>query len=226
MERAYRNLGYVLIVLVPIFIAGFWIPYLSEIPHFDESITAAVHIHAASAVLLSWLADRSAAGDTLPGIFHASRSGEAVEHLDPDCSRVLGDDVVQGISRASERGRNDAHGSQLRVSIGGSACSFCESLRGIDPGDSHAQCRDTYASHDLHCVDPVAGGYGKDARLLVRHAAIRVADGLPCADRCVPGFPYCVRPATPVLRSPLHHGARGVHRDRGHLDHARAPSLI
>jgi hypothetical protein len=46
MERAYRNLGYVLIVLLPIFIAGFWIPYLSEIPHFDQSITAAVHIHA------------------------------------------------------------------------------------------------------------------------------------------------------------------------------------
>ena len=47
MERAYRNLGYVLIALLPIFIAGFWIPYLSEIPHFDESITAAVHAHAA-----------------------------------------------------------------------------------------------------------------------------------------------------------------------------------
>ncbi len=47
MERAYRNLGYILIVLLPIFIAGFWIPYLSEIPHFDRSITAAVHIHAA-----------------------------------------------------------------------------------------------------------------------------------------------------------------------------------
>ena len=46
MERAYRNLGYVLIVLLPIFIAGFWIPYLSEIPHFDQSITTAVHVHA------------------------------------------------------------------------------------------------------------------------------------------------------------------------------------
>ncbi len=46
MERAYRNLGYVLITLLPIFIAGFWIPYLSEIPHFDQSITTAVHIHA------------------------------------------------------------------------------------------------------------------------------------------------------------------------------------
>ena len=46
MERAYRNLGYVLLVLLPIFIAGFWIPYFSEIPHFDASITSAVHIHA------------------------------------------------------------------------------------------------------------------------------------------------------------------------------------
>lgn len=46
MERAYRNLGYVLLGLLPIFIAGFWIPYFSEIPHFEESITTAVHIHA------------------------------------------------------------------------------------------------------------------------------------------------------------------------------------
>lgn len=46
MERAYRNLGYVLLVLLPIFIAGFWIPYFSEIPHFEASITVAVHIHA------------------------------------------------------------------------------------------------------------------------------------------------------------------------------------
>jgi hypothetical protein len=46
MERAYRNVGYVLIFLLPIFIAGFWIPYFSEIPHFEDSITAAVHVHA------------------------------------------------------------------------------------------------------------------------------------------------------------------------------------
>ena len=46
MERAYRNLGYVLLALLPIFVAGFWIPYLSEFPRFDDSITLAVHIHA------------------------------------------------------------------------------------------------------------------------------------------------------------------------------------
>jgi hypothetical protein len=42
MERAYRNLGYFLLALLPIFIAGFWIPYLSEIPAFDPSITPPV----------------------------------------------------------------------------------------------------------------------------------------------------------------------------------------
>lgn len=46
MERAYRNLAYILLALLPIFIAGFWIPYLAEFPHFDGSITAAVHVHA------------------------------------------------------------------------------------------------------------------------------------------------------------------------------------
>lgn len=46
MERAYRNLAYVLLALLPIFIAGFWIPYLSEFPHFEASITWAVHVHA------------------------------------------------------------------------------------------------------------------------------------------------------------------------------------
>jgi hypothetical protein len=54
MERAYRNLGYFLLALLPIFIAGFWIPYLSEIPAFDASITPAVHVHAA--LLFTWIA--------------------------------------------------------------------------------------------------------------------------------------------------------------------------
>lgn len=46
MERGYRNLGYFLLALIPIFVAGFWVPYFSEIPHFDSSITLAVHVHA------------------------------------------------------------------------------------------------------------------------------------------------------------------------------------
>jgi hypothetical protein len=54
MERAYRNLGYFLLGLLPIFIAGFWIPYLSEIPAFDPSITPPVHIHAV--LLFAWIA--------------------------------------------------------------------------------------------------------------------------------------------------------------------------
>jgi hypothetical protein len=54
MERAYRNVGYFLLALLPIFIAGFWIPYLSEIPAFDSSITPPVHIHAV--LLFAWIA--------------------------------------------------------------------------------------------------------------------------------------------------------------------------
>jgi len=54
MERAYRNLGYFLLALLPIFVAGFWIPYLSEIPAFDPSITLPVHIHAV--LLFAWIA--------------------------------------------------------------------------------------------------------------------------------------------------------------------------
>ena len=53
MERVYRNLGYFLLALAPIFITGFWIPHLSEIPHFDPSIATAVHVHAA--LLFSWV---------------------------------------------------------------------------------------------------------------------------------------------------------------------------
>ena len=54
MERAYRNLGYFLLALLPIFVAGFWIPYLSEIPVFDPSITPPVHVHAV--LLFAWIA--------------------------------------------------------------------------------------------------------------------------------------------------------------------------
>jgi hypothetical protein len=53
VENAYRNVGYYLIALPLILIAGFWIPYLSEIPTFEPSITAAVHIHAL--LLFAWV---------------------------------------------------------------------------------------------------------------------------------------------------------------------------
>ena len=53
MERAYRNAGYFLLALAPIFIAGFWVPYFSEAPNFSPSVTTTVHIHAA--LLFGWL---------------------------------------------------------------------------------------------------------------------------------------------------------------------------
>jgi hypothetical protein len=53
MESAYRNIGYFLLALPLIFVAGFWIPYFSEIPHFDPAITAPVHLHAL--LLFAWV---------------------------------------------------------------------------------------------------------------------------------------------------------------------------
>jgi len=54
VERAYRNLGFVLLALPLIFIMGFWIPYISQIPHLDPAITPAVHVHAL--LLFAWVA--------------------------------------------------------------------------------------------------------------------------------------------------------------------------
>jgi hypothetical protein len=42
MERAYRNPGYFLLATLPIFVAGFWIPYFAQIPTFGPSITPPV----------------------------------------------------------------------------------------------------------------------------------------------------------------------------------------
>jgi hypothetical protein len=53
MQSAYRHLGYVLLILPLMLIAGFWIPYFSQIPQFEPSITTAVHVHAL--LLFAWV---------------------------------------------------------------------------------------------------------------------------------------------------------------------------
>ena len=52
--NGYRNLAYLLLTLPLVLISGFWIPYFSEIPRFEPSITTAVHIHAI--LLFTWVA--------------------------------------------------------------------------------------------------------------------------------------------------------------------------
>lgn len=54
METGYRNTWLFLLVLPLTIVAGFWIPYLSEFPRFDPTITTAVHVHAF--LLFSWVA--------------------------------------------------------------------------------------------------------------------------------------------------------------------------
>ncbi|HUP06488.1 MAG TPA: hypothetical protein VMU47_05015 [Caldimonas sp.] len=52
--RAYRNVGYWLLLLPVVIAAGFWVPNLSQAPHFPARITPTVHAHAL--LLFTWLA--------------------------------------------------------------------------------------------------------------------------------------------------------------------------
>ena len=51
--RPYRNLGYWLL-LPAVIVAGCWVPYLSQVPHFAADITRTVHLHAL--LRFSWIA--------------------------------------------------------------------------------------------------------------------------------------------------------------------------
>jgi len=46
MEKAYKNLGYILILLIPLTFLGFLKTYFNQIPTFEENITPYIHIHA------------------------------------------------------------------------------------------------------------------------------------------------------------------------------------
>jgi hypothetical protein len=54
VEHSYRNIGFVLMAIPLLMVAGFWIPYIGAFPRFDPAITVAVHIHAA--LLFTWIA--------------------------------------------------------------------------------------------------------------------------------------------------------------------------
>lgn len=46
MEKAYKNLGYILILLIPLTFLGFLKTYFNQIPTFEKNITPYIHIHA------------------------------------------------------------------------------------------------------------------------------------------------------------------------------------
>jgi hypothetical protein len=45
MEKGYKNLGYFLLLLIPIAFLGFYKSYFSQIPNFSEKITGVFHYH-------------------------------------------------------------------------------------------------------------------------------------------------------------------------------------
>ena len=46
MEKAYKNLGYFLILLVPLTFLGFYKTYFKQFPEFEENINTFIHLHA------------------------------------------------------------------------------------------------------------------------------------------------------------------------------------
>ncbi len=53
MERKYKNIGYFILLLIPLTIMGFFKSYISKFPIFDETIDFYDHLHAFVATL--WL---------------------------------------------------------------------------------------------------------------------------------------------------------------------------
>ena len=46
MEKAYKNLGYILILLIPLTFLAFFKTYFNQFPSFEENITTYIHLHA------------------------------------------------------------------------------------------------------------------------------------------------------------------------------------
>lgn len=46
MDKAYKNLGYFLILLIPLTLLGFYKTYFNQIPVFEDNINTFIHLHA------------------------------------------------------------------------------------------------------------------------------------------------------------------------------------
>lgn len=46
MEKAYKNLGYFLLLLIPLAFFGFYKTYFVQFPNFEDNITIFIHLHA------------------------------------------------------------------------------------------------------------------------------------------------------------------------------------
>lgn len=46
MEKAYKNLGYILILLIPLTFLAFFKTYFNQFPSFEDNITTYIHLHA------------------------------------------------------------------------------------------------------------------------------------------------------------------------------------
>jgi hypothetical protein len=188
MHGSYRNLGYILFVFPLIIVAGFWIPYFSQIPTFNASITTAVHIHAF--LLFAWvglvvvqpLAIRNKA------LLLHRLLGKASYVLMPFIVlfsiAMLGKEYQEKLASGMNvpSARSADYLSTIQVTL------FAVFYRLAIVRIRKRDIAGAYAVHDLHCAGPAAGWIGKNARVLVRCEASRLPIRLPCVDRSLPNL--------------------------------------
>ena len=51
MEKHYKNIGYLILLLIPLTLFGFYKTYFIKFPDFDENIDFYIHLHAFIAFL-------------------------------------------------------------------------------------------------------------------------------------------------------------------------------
>jgi hypothetical protein len=51
MEKKYKYLGYILLLLIPLTFAGFFKTYIGQFPNFEETIDTFIHLHAVIATI-------------------------------------------------------------------------------------------------------------------------------------------------------------------------------
>jgi hypothetical protein len=211
MESAYRNIGYFLLALPLIFVAGFWIPYLSEIPRFDPSITAPVHLHAL--LLFAWVV-------LLVVQPLAIRSGAFPLH------RILGRIsyalmpliVVSAVAMIHKEyhehladGTRSGPAARCGVSIHLPAFTAWDILLLGDSPHKKAGSGGAHALHDLHRSYIATLRSRSNVRLLVRRKTVLVSDLLPDNNRPMSDRSDLLRPESAFGGPAVYSGAVRVH---------------
>ena len=225
MESAYRNVGFYLVVLPLILIAGFWIPYFSEIPTFEQSITLAVHFHAlllftwAALLVIQPLAIRN-------GSFRLHRTlGRSSFILMPlifasglsMLQKEYGEHLASGMTILKAREAEYLSSAQLTLVAG----FYCLSIIRIRRGDVAEHMR------YMICIVLVLlpAGLARTFGYWFERQSIFLSNGVPRPDRFLPDLSASSRPPAAGFDAAICNCTCGVHHSRDWVAVTRAACL-